>query len=168
MRWTIDWQTKNLIQTLSSVNQWIKVYWLLRLEGEEEANSGSIFPGNVWTDRNISWSEFNCSGWKLSQKLAAGVSGRSSCGNYNYFCPQNLWDKLDTWMASHRYGLAHVSGINNVQLFSRGEVSSNGFQIFPRGIFNITKFSLILNRIKMLMTFFLGKPFQIFPNTEGS
>ena len=53
-------------------------------------------PGNVWTDRNISWSEFNCSGWKLYRKLAAGVSGRSSCGNYNYFCPQNLWDKLDT------------------------------------------------------------------------
>ena len=45
----------------------------------------------------------------------------------------------------------------------RPEVSSNGFQIFPSGIFDIAQFSLILNSKKKLMTFFFRKSFQIFP-----
>ena len=55
-------------------------------------------------------------------------------------------------------------------IFSRGAGSTSGLQIFPCGVFQIYKFSLLYFKLKKVMTFFLGMNykfslyiFQLFP-----
>ena len=87
-------------------------------------------------------------------------------------CPRRIkWtirgivaNESEAWVKQRRFGLRtlrdlgfgrrtieDISSIRSLvhdNVEPRPEVSSNGFQIFPSGIFDIAKFSLILNRKK--------------------